>query len=154
MPTNEEYRAYPGGHCARLWASLDDIWICPGCKRSKRQLMEYKAGKSYHGVKTPVAWRAALHRHHDHRIELGLRARFIEETICGPCNSADGLAKRQLRLPLWFSFAPQEIMYFVRPTANGLHFVGLDQALEAWLVESPPLIAEVDNVLLTSGAKT
>src|ERR1700686_5300542 len=101
IPTDEEYRAHLGSHCAKLWASLDDLWRCPGCKRTKRQLMEYKAGKTYVGVKTPVGWRVALHRHHDHRTDMGLNPRFPETTICGPCNSADGLAKRRLRLPEW-----------------------------------------------------
>lgn len=77
-----------------------------------------------------MGWVAALHRHHDHsegyfRQKAG---RFPETVICSSCNSADGAAKRQLKLPKNFSFSPGEIGTFVIATPHEGHAVDLDAA--------------------------
>jgi rubredoxin len=145
-PTDEEYRNHQGSHCKQKWAALADTWLCPGCNRSKRQIMEYKPGIGEGRVKTPVAWRSALHTHHDHRADIGLISRFAPVIICGACNRADGEAKRRLKLPEWFSFAPREIAYFVQPVINGLHALDLGRAREVWVYESPHLVNEVNEL--------
>ncbi len=44
VPTEADYRADSGGHCATLWAARDSWWEYPGCERTKFQLLEFKAG--------------------------------------------------------------------------------------------------------------
>lgn len=132
IPTEADYLAYSGGHCAKQWAKLDDYWRCPGCSRTKFQLLEFKAGISSDRIRGPVEWRAAIHTHHDHRSDYGLMPRFAATPMCGACNSADGYVKRKLKLPLWFSFAPGEIHAFVSAQAHGPHVINLFKATELW----------------------
>src|SRR3546814_10453770 len=57
---------------------------------------------------------AGLHEHHDHARSwdgIGV-ARFQPTVLCDQCNSADGAAKRRLKLPNNFSFSPAEIARF------------------------------------------
>jgi len=56
------------------------------------------------------------------------RGRFPETVICDQCNSADGAAKRKLRLPKDFSFAPYEIAMFVTAIPHGKHKINFDAA--------------------------
>ena len=128
IPTNLEYREYDGAHTPKLWDSIPENWHCPGCKRSKRDILRwttrwYKQGvgevpDGYHG------WMAGLHRHHDH----SPNGRFAEVVICDQCNSADGAAKRRLELPRDFSFSPSEIGYFVTANAHDKHKLDFKKA--------------------------
>ena len=109
IPSDGDYRNYDGAHCFCLWKQLSDDWQCPGCGRTKRQIMRWTLrtpnGRRFWG------WMAGLHTHHDHSqgfVETG-RGRFHKIIICDQCNSADGLAKRKLRLPSNFSFSAGEI---------------------------------------------
>lgn len=153
VPTPEDYSAYDGAHCFRLWASLADDWQCPGCGRSKFELLRWtkryrkkdheteKYTESYWG------WMAGLHVHHDHGADYLWREffnrneshqkwrgrytsamRFPETTICDQCNSADGRAKRALGIRADFSFSPEEIRQFVVPTPHERHRLDLDEA--------------------------
>lgn len=56
------------------------------------------------------------------------RGRFPETLICGDCNSADGAAKRKLKLPENWSFSPQEIAQFVRGTPHAAVDIDFDIA--------------------------
>jgi hypothetical protein len=108
--------------------------------------MEFKAGITSGGVKTQVAWRVALHTHHDHREDKGLSRRFEATTMCGACNRADGFTKRHLGLKDWFSFSPKEIRKFVSATNHGRTAVDLEMAREVWEEIGPPLTAEVEAI--------
>jgi hypothetical protein len=74
---------------------------------------------------------AGLHRHHDHAVSSAydLHGRFPAVVLCDQCNSADGLAKRRLKLPENFSFSPSEIGRFVSTTPHGKHSIDLVDAL-------------------------
>jgi hypothetical protein len=68
-------------------------------------------------------WLAPLHGHHDHRSHAGVPPRFAQTIICGDCNSAEGRAKRLLKLPADFSFSPLELSLFVVGAPhNGVRF--------------------------------
>lgn len=130
VPTSEDYYNHSGLHYHRLWESIDDVWVCPGCGRSKFQIMKWtrrfpKSANSF------MDWVAALHKHHDHSVgffESG-QPRFLETLICGQCNSADGSAKRKLKLPSNFSFSPQEMSLFIQATPHQKHEINYDLAL-------------------------
>ncbi len=130
-PTYEEYYNHDGLHYHRLWKSIGDEWICPGCGRSKFQIMKWT--RRFPTSPNPfMGWVAALHKHHDHSgdlHELGL-TRFPETLICGQCNAADGCAKKKLRLPSNFSFSPPELRSFIQATPHGKHIINFDRALE------------------------
>lgn len=130
IPTYDDYRTHDGLHYRNLWREIEDAWACPGCGRSKYQIMRWT--KRF--PRSPTAfmgWVAALHRHHDHGVGIDYRrpARFAQTVICDQCNAADGAAKRRLKLPSTFSFAPGEIARFVRATPHGKHVLDLQLAL-------------------------
>lgn len=114
-PSDKEYRSYDGGHCKHLWHDLSEEWQCPGCNRSKREILRWRErnvnGNTFNG------WIAPLCKHHDH----SSLDRFHETVICGDCNSVDGAIKRKLRLPESWSFSPNEIRQFITPIANAKH---------------------------------
>ncbi|MGF2127697.1 hypothetical protein ACQUEP_14720 [Enterococcus casseliflavus] len=114
-PSNQEYLEYDGGHCSGIWKELDEIWKCPSCKRTKREVMMWVKRKSLGGHND--GWSSPLTRHHDHS-DL---KRFKCTIICGLCNSADGNAKVKCGLPADFSFSPEEIGLFVTPVPNAKH---------------------------------
>jgi hypothetical protein len=130
-PTLADYEKYDGAHCFRLWSRLDGSWTCPACGRTKFELLRwtrryFKLGigkcPPYHG------WMAGLHEHHDHFTTTGSTPRFAATVICDQCNSADGYAKRRLKLPPAFSFSPQEIRQFVVACPHSTHRVILAEA--------------------------
>ena len=41
IPAPEEYRAFNGPHCHRLWRQHGEDWQCPGCGRTKFELMAW-----------------------------------------------------------------------------------------------------------------
>ncbi len=133
IPSHEEYEAFDGAHCKNLYAGLPPQWSCPGCGRSRYQIMRWtviypKRPDRHEG------WAGGLHTHHDHggdvpgRFFGGPAARFQPVVICEQCNSADGTAKRKLGLPSQFSFAPWEIRQFVEATPHGFHVIDYSKA--------------------------
>lgn len=139
IPTPEEFAAFTGAHCRNIYRSLPAGWRCPGCSRSKfevlRWTMLYPHLPSRH-----EGWAGGFHNHHDHCPEhLGGSARFERVVICEQCNSADGQVKRKLKLPAWFSFSPEEIGAFVRSVPHGFHVIDYERAREIFdLVSSSP----------------
>ena len=136
IPSDGDYRNYDGAHCFRLWKQLSDDWQCPGCGRTKRQIMRWTLrtpnGRRFRG------WMAGLHTHHDYSqgfVEAG-RGRFHKIIICDQCNSADGLAKRKLRLPSNFSFSAGEIRQFVTSTPHGKHEIDTEKARQIYKASS------------------
>jgi hypothetical protein len=138
-PTREDYLAYDGAHCKALWASVTESWRCPGCHRSKFEILRWtrRTPHSLAADRTPYwDWLGVLHRHHDHGAEpyvLGVGSvpvtpRFPETIMCDECNGADGRAKRQLGLPADWSFSPGEIERFVTATPHRTHVIDLSVA--------------------------
>lgn len=133
IPTQQEYQAYRGAHCHKLWIEVGSDWVCPACARTKYQILRWTT----RFPRTPAAfedWMAGLHRHHDH--SQGLlslnRGRFPQTVICDQCNAADGVAKRQLDLPENFSFSPSEISLFIEVAPHGKHKVIIPKASEVY----------------------
>jgi len=130
IPTIEEFEKYTGLHCHKLWDSVGAGYKCPSCGRNKFELLKW----SVRFPKKPTrfySWVATLHRHHDHSDNSPFRnqGRFEETKICGQCNSADGAAKRKLRLPKSFSFSPAEIRQFVSSEPHSVHKIDYERAL-------------------------
>ena len=129
-PTYEDYLNHDGLHYHQLWNSIGNEWVCPGCGRSKFQLMRWTR-RFPNKPNSFMGWVAALHKHHDHSIDFfkSGHTRFPETLICGQCNSADGTVKRKLKLPINFSFSPQEMRTFILATPHGKHEINYDVAL-------------------------
>lgn len=135
MPTQDEIQAFTGAHCKLLYASIGPDWRCPGCHRTKYQAMRWtmlfrNSPNRYEG------WACGLHKHHDHGPRPG---RFPETLICEQCNSADGAAKRGLKLPRDFSFSPQEINRFVIATPHGWHLINYIAAAHLYAALGRPV---------------
>lgn len=129
VPTYEEFSNYTGLHCHKLWREVGHDYICPACKRNKFQLLRWTT----RAPNTPIAfkdWVAELHHHHDHSQGFMNRnfGRFPVTIVCGQCNKADGIAKRQLKLPSDFSFSPAEINRFIKATPHGKHSIDIEIA--------------------------
>lgn len=133
IPTIEDYLNHTGLHYKKLWNEIGDDWICPACKRSKFQIMHWT--KRFPSSKNPfMDWVASLHRHHDHFTNYACGIpRFPQTVICGQCNSADGAAKRGLKLPKTFSFSPNEISQFVSSAPHCKHEISLEIASTIYL---------------------
>ena len=131
-PTDSEYRAHTGAPSSWLWDEAGDRFVCPCCRRTRRQLLRW--------IEKRKQWRAALHSHHDH----SEHERFEPTIICAQCNAADGRAKTALDLPSAFSFAPEEMARFLSAEKHGA--VRIDY-YEAWLayVASPGYVPEDDT---------
>lgn len=126
IPTPEEFAAYDGAHCSVLWRGLAPDWRCPGCSRSKFEILCWTRRFKIAPEGTKVAymgWLANLDQHHDHSQDdrFSTSGRFLQVPVCKHCNAADGTAKKRLKLPPRFSFAPWEIARFVQPQAHGPH---------------------------------
>lgn len=134
-PTYEDYRNHTGLHYHRLWKATGDNWICPGCGRSKFQIMRWTL-RFPNTQGAFMDWVAALHKHHDHSADyMGFGVpRFPETLICDQCNSADGTVKRMLKLPKNFSFSPQEMQIFIGATPHGKHEIDYERALELFTI--------------------
>lgn len=132
VPSIAEYEAHDGLHYRVLWVRVGADWTCPGCGRSRYQIMRWT--KRFPG--TPAAfmgWVAPLHTHHDHARDYeGGIERFRPTVVCDQCNAADGRAKRQLKLPPDFSFAPEELARFVTGTPHSKHAINLELAREIY----------------------
>jgi hypothetical protein len=139
IPTQAEMLAFDGAHCHKLYTALCADWRCPGCGRSKYELIRWTMLFPHHPDKHP-GWAAGLHMHHDH----GAAPRRFDDTLmCEQCNSADKDAKRELGLPKEFSFSPQEIKRFVIGTPHGRHLLNYAAAAQAYAVTRippPPLL--------------
>lgn len=132
VPSLEEFMSHDGLHYRHLWRETDISWACPGCRRSKFQIMRWTK-RFPNSPNSFMGWVAALHRHHDHSGDLpGSVARFPRTVICDQCNSADGAAKRHLKLPQKFSFSPNEIGLFVSATPHGRHTINFQSALAVY----------------------
>lgn len=134
IPTDQEYKAYDGEHCFRLWREVGDSWKCPVCRRTRREIMRWtrRQPKPMKGItKSYMGWMAGLHRHHDHSqgeyVDLA-RGRFPATIICDQCNAAEGRVKQKLCLPAVFSFSPQEMAQFITAIPHGRHKIDLDKA--------------------------
>lgn len=129
IPTDQEFAAYNGEHCHILWKGLPAGWRCPGCDRTKLEIMRWTR-RQRHGQPAFMGWMAGLHQHHDHAEDppFSKTGRFKKETICDQCNSVDGLAKLKLGLPESFSFSPLEIRQFIATAPHGRHKIDLDKA--------------------------
>jgi hypothetical protein len=132
-PTWQNYLAYDGLHCAKLWGQLDDTWKCPGCDRTKFQLLRW-ARIHYPRGTSRMGWFTALHTHHDHSARDDQPPRFIEQVICDNCNMVDGAVKRRFReMRSDFSFAPVEIRAIITARPHRTHIIHYDGALHLWL---------------------
>lgn len=135
QPTLDEYRAFKGAHCSNIYKRLAESWRCPGCQRTKFQILRwtmlYPKKKNAH-----MGWAGGYHTHHDHSSDRhGLSQapictlpRFEPTVVCEQCNSADSSAKKKLALPSAFSFSPSEIRQFVIGYPHGKHFIYYDKA--------------------------
>jgi hypothetical protein len=134
IPTREEFEAFGGAHCHQLWQQVGAAWICPSCGRSKFQILRWTK-RFPNRPNHFMDWMATLHKHHDHSTGIMSRvgARFVETVICGQCNASDGTAKRKLNLPSNFSFAPDEIAYFVSARPHQAHVIDYHKAEEIWV---------------------
>jgi len=129
IPTGAEYDAYKGAHCHQVWARVGPHWVCPCCRRNKFQILRWT--KRFPGKPNQFyGWMAGIHEHHDHSAgwDFAKQARFQRIEICDQCNSADGAAKRRLKLPSDFSFAPDEISLFVTAVPHNKHKLNYDIA--------------------------
>lgn len=133
VPTYEDYYHHDGLHYRHLWQEIGDTWTCPGCGRTKYQIMRW-AKRFPKSPNSFMGWVAPLHRHHDHSVGYFERGqpRFPQTTICDQCNASDGAVKRKLKLPSNFSFSPQEIALFVLATPHGKHVINFDVALSIY----------------------
>jgi hypothetical protein len=119
IPTEEEIAAFNGMHCARLYAqAIANGWTCPSCGRTAYQLIRWTeilgpSWRARYGDEHGMGFTITMTKHHCHAGH-----RFPQTLICGDCNSADGAAKRKLRLPDSWSFSPCEIVQFVSTTAH------------------------------------
>jgi hypothetical protein len=132
IPTTQEFLAFDGAHCRRIYARLDISWQCPACRQNKYQLMRWTM--RFPNLPTRFeGWAVGLDGHHNHEADLALNAgnrsasdvapRFQTTILCGQCNAADATAKRKLKLPERFTFSPAEIGMFVTATPHGWHLV-------------------------------
>ena len=129
IPTEQDYKNYKGAHTPILWNQLNESWICPSCKRTKFQILRWSkryTNKSNNGVylSSYMGFIAPLHKHHDH----SEHKRFNEIIICDQCNSADGIAKKYLKIQSQFSFSPREISQFIIATPHNKHKIIFEKA--------------------------
>lgn len=142
------------------WALTSYSWVCPCCRRDKRQIFRLGRRNVLH---------AKLEFHHDHMrdtvfkrakelcgdearwVELcrarsmsfltdhirELLLRFPRSLICSDCNVADGAAKTRLGLDPSFSFSPSEIAAFIVPAPHKEHEIRVDKARDIWAQQEP-----------------
>jgi hypothetical protein len=141
IPTLDECLSFDGAHCHAIWKSLAEDWRCPGCQRTKFEILRWTRRKPPGASESFMGWLAAFHTHHDHGSDrfgvspdgsflIGPRGprRFEDAIICDHCNAADGTAKRKLGLPAEFSFSAVEIGEFVTATPHAGHVLDYDAA--------------------------
>ena len=114
IPSAAELAAFTGMHCRMKYLeAVRTDWRCPSCGRPAQELVRWTeirgpSWRARYGDDYGMGFTVVLTGHHCH----GPR-RFPETLICGDCNSADGTAKRKLKLPASWSFTPTEIRAFV-----------------------------------------
>lgn len=129
IPTTEEMHAFTGAYCRRIYESLGPDWRCPGCNRTKYELIRWTM--LFPTSPSPyLGWAGGLHKHHDHG---GWPGRFPRTVVCEQCNDADKAAKRALGLAKDFSFSPSEIRGFVLATAHGWHLLNYAAAWREYI---------------------
>lgn len=129
LPSAEDYQNFGGAHCKIKYAALPEFWRCPGCNRTRFELLRWTMLYPNKPHKY-MGWAAGIHEHHDHSTDsYGSNpaptrpARFPPTMMCEQCNSADSTAKRKLKLPSNFTFTPAEIAQFVHATPHGWHLL-------------------------------
>lgn len=119
QPTEEEFQNYDGMHCRNLWREVGVDWKCPVCDRTKKEILVWGKRKGSNAAHYgPVGFKAGLHEHHDHGVEIDGKKRFVEAVICGSCNHLDARLKRHVGAERCFSFSPAEMkqcLVSVRP---------------------------------------
>jgi hypothetical protein len=114
IPTDAEIEAFDGVHCKSTYReAVARNWRCPSCKRSAQELIRWSEIRGpgmrvRYGDEYGMGWTISMAKHHCHAGH-----RFPDTLICGECNAADGVAKRELGLPRDWSFSPEEIAEFV-----------------------------------------
>lgn len=149
FPTWTEFLAFDGAHCKNLYRQLEPSWRCPSCRRTPYELLRWTLLYP-HSPAPYEGWAMGLHTHHDHRADSTwidgkpLRSswppRFPAVVMCEQCNNADAAAKRKLKLPKNFSFAPAEIGSFVTATPHGWHLLNYPLARQIFdsIAHVPP----------------
>ena len=149
-PTLDDFISFNGAHCRNLWRQLDDYWRCPGCRRSKFELLRWTLLYP-HRPNKHMGWAAGVHEHHDHGMDAfggrffcdsGYTPRFSPTVMREQCNSADASEKKALGLKSVFSFSPTEISGFITPTPHGWHILHYSVA-EAILKQSQPAARQI-----------
>jgi hypothetical protein len=144
-PSIEEYLAFDGAHCHRIYNRLSEDWRCPGCWRTKFEILRWTILYPHKPESRRPGWAGGYHEHHDHAGDKYLRtgqpllfhSRFTPIVVCEQCNSADSAAKRKLNLPADFSYSPWEIRQFVTSYAHGKHLVDYQIAHGIYLALQP-----------------
>lgn len=114
FPTASDVEKFDGLHCQKLYReTVRTGWRCPSYRRSAVELIRWSeirgpSWRATHGDKFGMGFTISFARHHCHG-----EGRFPETLICGDCNSADGAAKRKLRLPKTWTYSPAELARFV-----------------------------------------
>jgi hypothetical protein len=117
VPTPDDLANFSGVHCAAKWKKARDMnWRCPSCGRDAHQIVRWSyingtTMRRLYGDEHGMGWTTAIVTHHCHSDR-----RFHSVLLCGDCNSADGAAKRKLKLPADWSFSPDEIGQFATVT--------------------------------------
>ncbi|MXP48101.1 hypothetical protein GRI43_11960 [Altererythrobacter luteolus] len=138
IPTQEDLQNFSGMHCARLYrGAVESRWKCPSSGRTAQQLVRWTEikGPSFRarfGDEHGMGFSVSLTRHHCHG-----HGRFLETLICGDCNSADGAAKRKLKLPKDWSFSAEEIRQFVSVKPySGATYIDYETAMSIYRLNS------------------
>lgn len=133
-----------GLELSETWAQTWPGWSCPCCERRKTEIARVTESgvllcqlvwhHDHLGDAGGEALRAIALDGADSEEKLSARKRacaealpllrrFEEILVCTDCNAADGAMKALLgpSIPRDFSFSPQEIARFIRPSANSSH---------------------------------
>lgn len=108
IPSEKDVAGFDGMHCREAWEKTPREWCCPGCGRSKVELMRWgrrDGGNARRYGKT--GWKWSVARHHDHGNRWD---GYI--LVCQDCNSADGRVKAVFGArDDWSSTAPEISTY-------------------------------------------
>lgn len=131
-------------------------WTCPCCFRTKAEMARAdRRGRLL----------CAIHLHHDHFIDrvrqqldpvlsvsfgpdtnriavlIGAgHVRFCDTLICNDCNVAEPVAKSRVAAPAYFSFAPFEIVQFIKVRDNAPHEIDAAMAALAYEAAKPSMV--------------
>lgn len=73
-PSWDEYQAFDGAHCRQIYKSLPEDWQCPGCSRTKFQILRWTTLFPKIPTARRPGWAGGYHRQHDHASDrFGLR---------------------------------------------------------------------------------